>query len=191
MNLSKTMTDNWVMYTELSLRKGRDRVIENITQASGHKVVVDALLGGNYTFNNGLNFILEYWYKGSGYDNREWNALTNLTSISSSQLNTANYAQGVANLVQINQGLAPNYLRQNYLFSRFSYSNAWFGDLSLVHLLNLDDGSQFIRPAIEKEFADKFLIGLQVEQMLGQKNAEFGIRPWSTNVTLTFRVSFN
>lgn len=191
MNLSKTMTDNWVMYTELSLRKGRDRFIENITQQNSHEVVVDALLGANYTFNNGLNFILEYWHKGSGYDNKEWKTLNNLASISSSQLNTANHAQGIANLVQINQGLTPNYLRQNYLFSRFSYSNDWFGDLSLVHLFNLDDSSQFIRAAIEKEFASQYMVGLQVEQMLGQKDEEFGMRPWSTNITMTFRVSFN
>jgi hypothetical protein len=191
MNLSKTMTDNWVMYTELSLRKGRDRFIENITQQNSNKIVVDALLGANYTFNNGLNFILEYWHKGSGYDNKEWKVLNNLTSISSSQLNTANHAQGIVNLVQINQGLIPNYLRQNYLFSRFSYSNNWLGDLSLVHLFNLDDSSQFIRAAIEKEFASQYMVGLQVEQMLGQKDEEFGMRPWSTNITMTFRVSFN
>ncbi len=191
MNLSKTVNDNWVMYSELSLRKGRDRAINNVTFHNDDEMFVDALVGSNYTFDNGVSFYLEYWHQGAGYSRQEWRDVLTQTVNSSQQLNTINHASGLNQLITINQGLTPRYLRQNYLFSRFSYGfNSLNLELSLVHILNIDDSSQFIRALAEKEFAGRYHIGFQVEQMLGSKDDEFGIRPWSTNMTLNFRILF-
>lgn len=178
------------MYSELSLRKNRDREIANITQYGDHNIFVNMLIGLNYTFNNDLSFYLEYWHQGSGFDKKEWDNILNAVEIFSNQLNDQYHVSGYSGLGQINSALRSRYLRQNYLFSRLSYPVGQSIDLSLVHILNLDDTSQFIRILVEKEFADKYYIGVQVEQLLGHYDEEFAMRTWSTNITLNFNLVF-
>ena len=190
LNFSNTINDNWIVYSELSLRKNRDREILNITSNTNHNIFVNMLIGTNYTFTNDISLYLEYWHQGSGFDKTEWNNILNATEIYSNQLNTMDLPSGNAGLGQINSSLRSRFLRQNYLFSRVSYPVGQNLDLSLVHILNLDDTSQFIRALVEKEFADKYYVAFQVEQMLGHYDQEFAMRNWSTNVTLTFKVSF-
>ncbi|MCF6204427.1 MAG: hypothetical protein L3J59_12305 [Methylococcaceae bacterium] len=189
-NFSKNMNDNWILYSELSFRKGRDKLFIRNNEDTRDDIYIDAIFGSNYTFNNGLNIFLEYWHKSNGYDGNEWNTIIEETNFGISHINNNNLKIGIPQLGKINQSLRARFLRQNYLFSRFSYSFNKYFDLSLVHILNIDDSSQFIRALVEKEFGGNFGVGFQVEQYFGDEYEEFGIRPADSNYTLYFKSFF-
>lgn len=191
LNLSKSVNDNLILYSELSLRKGRDEKFTNVIHNDDNDIYSDALVGLNYAFKNGLNIYSEYWHKSSGYSNSEWDHVVRETKTGINALSSeSSFNSGFNQLGAVNLGLTPRFLRRNYLFNRLSYSVTDFFDMSLVHILNLDDRSQFIRALIEKEFLGKYGTGFQVEHMIGNDYEEFGIRPSSTNFTLYLKTFF-
>ena len=142
-NATKTVNDNLVTYFEFSVRKGRNPIFTDFSGTSGtnqqQDTFVDAMFGVNYTFNNGLNLVMEYWHKGSGYTAQQWNQLESHTQAATRLLQTREYLLGINQLVQLNQALNPIYLRQDYFFSRLNYTNT-FAELSLLYLFNLSSG---------------------------------------------------
>ena len=191
LNMSKSVNDNLIVYSELSLRKGRNKGFTNFTDDGDNDLYSDALVGLNYAFTNGLNIYSEYWHKSSGYDDSEWEHIRRETITGIDALyREPNFSLGLNQLGSVNLGLTPRFLRKNYLFNRLGYSITEFLDISLVHILNLDDRSQFIRALIENEFLGKYGVGFQVEQTIGNDYEEFGIRPSSTNFTLYFKAFF-
>ena len=118
MNYSQALGSNWVWYSEWSLREGRDRNILNVTRDSEEEKFFEGVIGSNYTFLNGVTWYAEYWYLENGYDNQEWREIVNLTAQSAGRLNTLNHESGLSQLVAINEGFRPRYLRQNLPFQQ-------------------------------------------------------------------------
>ncbi|MCK5829427.1 MAG: hypothetical protein KAH20_03915 [Methylococcales bacterium] len=188
-NFSKSMNDNWILYSELSFRDGRDKLYTNALK-SNKDVYSDGLIGSNYAFDNGLNVYFEYWRNSSGYRQKEWRHFLNETQVGIDHFRIPNDLLGLPLLGRINGGLRPRLLRKNYLFSRLSYSVDQIADLSLVYVYNIDDSSQFLRALIEREFSGKYSAGFQIEQFIGHDDEEFGMRPASTNFTLYLKTFF-
>lgn len=175
---SQTLNENLLWYSEISFRDERDRSIANITESTNDNIYVEANIGSNYTFRNGLNWYTEYWYMENGYDDREWAAITNLIDTSSAQLNTPNRGNGLAQLVAVNQGFQPIYLRQHYLFNRLHYGidNKKF---TMVYIQSLESNSGFTRLTADIETKSGYFLGLQLEYALGSNNEEFRMRSQS------------
>ncbi len=190
LNLSTTVNDNWVVYADVSLRRGRDRQLEGVTTHHHKNVFTDAVLGSNYSFNNGLGWYAEYWYQENGYSDSEWQSLIDLSQQSTAQLNSPAHGLGIEQLVSINQALKPLYLRQHYLFNRLSYAIDSNTETSLSHIFNLDDNSQLIRWHVQRNIADMQL-RLQLEHLAGQQQSAFAMRTAQTTVLLNLNWRFS
>lgn len=191
LTLSKTFTDNWVAYAEMSVDKGRDRSITGITQNDDQDRYLEAVIGSSFTFDNGLNHIIEYWHHGAGYTDQEWDDINATIDFASSQLNTVNALNGFQQLGAINQGLTPNLLRKNYLFNRLSYPIPGYQmELSLVHIANTDDHSHLARLSVKKLIHKNAAISLQLQQTYGNSDTEFGLRTLDTITTLNIKWMF-
>nr|VFK63177.1 MAG: hypothetical protein BECKUNK1418G_GA0071005_103027 [Candidatus Kentron sp. UNK]VFK71386.1 MAG: hypothetical protein BECKUNK1418H_GA0071006_106316 [Candidatus Kentron sp. UNK] len=199
-NLSHTLDDATVLYAESALRRGRDRSVI-ATDTSGNRIVegdqnknyFDSVMGGQYTFDNGVNLILEYQYNENGYSSSEWGAIQTFLQTNTQALSTPQtVARAIGNLRQGNQeiiGMDP--LRQQYLFSRLNYPQSWGDtDSSLILLQNLDDGSHLVRGRIEKDITDRVRAGVTAEYMAGGARDEFGLRPWDKAITFDLQIFF-
>lgn len=191
LTLSKTVSDNWVAYAESSLDKGRERNIANITQNQTHKHYLEAVVGSNFTFSSGLNHIVEYWHHGVGYTSEEWNSIITSIDLATQQLNTVNALGGIQQLVAINQGLTPELLRKNYVFSRLNYPiPSYRTELSLVNIANTDDQSHLMRLRLKKSLGKNTETSLQFQQTYGNNDSEFGMRTTSALATLNVKLIF-
>ena len=188
LNYSQTLNNNWVWYSEFSLREGRDRNILNVTEQDENKLFFEGIIGSNYTSSNGITWYAEYWYLENGYDDQEWEDILSLTAQSTARLVTPDHEAGLSQLVAINEGFRPRYLRQNYIFSRLSYSIKNAHDLSIVHIQNIDGNSGLTRLRYGIELTDRCQIELQVENIQGDKDQEFSVRVWKNYIGLTFTV---
>nr|VFK37868.1 MAG: hypothetical protein BECKTC1821E_GA0114239_1001125 [Candidatus Kentron sp. TC]VFK43098.1 MAG: hypothetical protein BECKTC1821D_GA0114238_10157 [Candidatus Kentron sp. TC]VFK51349.1 MAG: hypothetical protein BECKTC1821F_GA0114240_100157 [Candidatus Kentron sp. TC] len=199
-NLSHTFNDSTVLYTESALRRGRDRSVI-VADAAGNRIVegdrnkgyFDSVVGGRYTFDSGVNLILEYRYNGNGYGSGEWGTIQEFFETNTRGLSTPEtIAKAIGNLGQGNREIiGVDSLRQRYLFSRLNYPQSW-GDIdsSLILLNNLDDGSHLLRGRIEKDVTDRIRTGAMVEYRTGDSGDEFGLRPWNRAVTFDLKLFF-
>nr|VFJ45920.1 MAG: hypothetical protein BECKFM1743A_GA0114220_100306 [Candidatus Kentron sp. FM]VFJ46019.1 MAG: hypothetical protein BECKFM1743C_GA0114222_100336 [Candidatus Kentron sp. FM]VFK07048.1 MAG: hypothetical protein BECKFM1743B_GA0114221_100306 [Candidatus Kentron sp. FM] len=198
-NVSHTLNDSMVLYTESALRRGRDRSIV-ITDVSNNRIVdgnqdkyyFNGIAGGHYTFDNGVNLILEYLYNENGYSSGEWRAVQSFFQSNTQAITTPAVAQAIGNLGQGNQKIIGNdLLRRQYIFSRVNHPQ-WWGDTdsSLILLQNLEDGSRLLRGRVEKDLTDRIRAGIMAEYMTGGSWDEFGLRPWRRAVIADLKIFF-
>jgi len=199
-NLSHTLNDSTVLYTESALRHGRNRSVIVADTAGGGRIVrgdqdsvyFNGVAGGQYTFNNSVNLIMEYLYDENGYSSGEWGAVKGFFRSNTAALSTPAAAQAMANLGQGNQAIIDrDLLKQQYLFSRINHPH-WWGDTdaSLILLKNLDDGSYLLRGRMEKDITNRIRAGVMAEYMTGESWDEFGLRPWNRAVTFDLKFFF-
>nr|VFK53682.1 MAG: hypothetical protein BECKTUN1418F_GA0071002_102710 [Candidatus Kentron sp. TUN]VFK55270.1 MAG: hypothetical protein BECKTUN1418E_GA0071001_102710 [Candidatus Kentron sp. TUN] len=198
-NLSHTPDDAMVLYTESALRRGRDRAVV-VADTSGDRIVegdqdeyyFNSVAGGQYTFSNSVNLILEYLYDENGYSSGEWSAIQGFFQSNTQVLSTPAAAQGFANLSRGNREIIDNQLlRQQYLFLRLSHPQ-WWGDTdsSLILLKNMDDGSHLLRGRVEKDVTKRVRAGIMAEYMAGESWDEFGMRSWKHAVIFDLKFVF-
>nr|VFJ52655.1 MAG: hypothetical protein BECKDK2373C_GA0170839_10376 [Candidatus Kentron sp. DK] len=196
-NLSHTLNDATVLYTESALRRGRDRAVVDeggtkIGEGDQDRHYFNGVAGGQYTFGSGVNLILEYLYDENGYSSGEWRDTRRFFRANTQALSTPAAAQAMANLAQGNVDIIDrDLLRRQYVFSRLNHPQ-WWGDTdsSLILLNNLDDGSYLLRGRMEKDVTDRIRAGIMAEYMTGKDGSEFGLRPWSKAVVVDLKIFF-
>nr|VFK27544.1 MAG: hypothetical protein BECKMB1821G_GA0114241_102842 [Candidatus Kentron sp. MB]VFK32094.1 MAG: hypothetical protein BECKMB1821I_GA0114274_102941 [Candidatus Kentron sp. MB]VFK75644.1 MAG: hypothetical protein BECKMB1821H_GA0114242_10287 [Candidatus Kentron sp. MB] len=194
-NLSHTFNNSTVLYTESALRRGRDRSVvagDRIQEDNRNNYRFNGVAGGQYTFDNGVNLIMEYLYDENGYSSGEWRAVQGFFQSNTADLSTPGAPQAMANLGLGNQEIIDKaLLKQQYLFSRLNHPQ-WWGDAdsSLILLKNLDDGSYLLRGRMEKDIADHVRIGIMAEYLAGDSWDEFGLRSWKQAVIFDLKYFF-
>lgn len=184
LNLSATLGDSLVAYTETALRRGRDRsqvTAGTVEPGSRNQWVLNTVIGAQYTFTDATNLILEYQYDGNGFSDREWASIRSSAEgfISQIQDGGPSAAAAIGGLAQLDALAERNSLRRNYLFGRISHPKVLPNtEGSLLWLENLDDASGLARARLTRMLKGSYRLGLMVERMYGGAWSEFGGKPW-------------
>jgi hypothetical protein len=202
MDVSTTVNDKCVLYTDSAIRwggtrrkaiklvqDGSPRIYEITTPDDSQRPYLCSLLGGQYTFDNNVNVIVEYIYNGDGYNNTEWDNVINFI-----QYGAEEYKLGVApelmklNLLQTNNFMDIGKIRQHYGFIRISKADLWENiNISLVGYCSLDDQSFLINPTIDCSLGQNSLIGLTATFFFGNNRSEFGLTQWNYEIAVAYK----
>ncbi|HVT05422.1 MAG TPA: hypothetical protein VHL58_18835 [Thermoanaerobaculia bacterium] len=97
--------------------------------------VVSAVAGGQFTFRNGTNMVVEVFHSGEGLSPAEWEQFQNVA--------TKNDA---ASLLAANHSYQPLKMGREYAFVRLAIPQGGTGiDWEVVSIINLGDGSGLVR----------------------------------------------
>lgn len=198
-NLSATLGDALVAYTETSFRRGRDRA-EVMVSGTGagsaygigtddEQVFVNALGGAQYTFGNGVNVNAEYFRNGEGYSGAE---MDRISALRSAVLPRGRGAAALGALqARTRELLSSRNLRRNYAFLRVS--NIALGPsttLQLTTIRNLDDRSQFFRALATVTLTDQDLVQAFGDVFYGRRQSEYGMSAVAARILLLYRHHF-
>ena len=127
-----------------------------------------AAIGAQYTFETGLNVVVEYHRNGRGLDDEDWrNVLSGRRS----------------------PGSRP--ARQNTLFFRAAAADADARVApELIAIANLDDGGWTIVPALGWRFGDRVTIHARALRLTGDSRSLAGTAPVTTQITSGVTVRF-
>lgn len=146
---SMTVGDKLELHGELSLRDRRRTVLPQAAAPAPDQRLfyfqnrndVDwrgqLLIGGQYTTENQINFILEYLYNGEGYSNREFDRLTGEAGSAGAQL-AGDSAAGAAGFLGIANTLLGS-MKRHYLFAR----------VADTHLVDDVEAKAFVRLGLQ------------------------------------------
>jgi len=208
-DVSSTLSDKLILYTEGAFRWGSHKYEINVTSEGDAStprtyevidpdddddVYANIVVGGSYTFDNGTTLILEYIYNGDGYDSDEWDDIVDFI-----EYNNDAYLSGFfpdlakGNLALVNSDIMRfREMRKNYIFCRVSNSKIVDDtDAQIVFQLNADDMSYLITPIIDYKVASNFVMGLSATIFLGDDDdSEFGMMYWDADVSLVLKYYF-
>ncbi|RDD30360.1 hypothetical protein CR161_06325 [Prosthecochloris sp. ZM] len=141
--------------------------------------VHDILIGGQYTFENNLNLVVEYMYRGGGYESDQLDSYIEAAGLwmNSGALSTSEMA-GIVNGADQDALNAAAPLRSNYLFAGIFHPEVIRSvSLDLYSYLGLEDGSGFIVVMPTYKQSDSIDIYLRLKQFWGDSDTEFGLVP--------------
>lgn len=154
------------------------------------------LLGGQYTFENGINLIGEWLYHQSGYTNKEWKRIRQ--GIQNAQLEQnknplffpeTNPFSGF--LSQTLLQLQHTAFRQNYGFLRVFTNEfgARYESESIV-LMNLNDASFLFQEKLSKFWQEQWKGSLRWITFQGKPLSEYGLKPHRSQFALEVSYQF-
>jgi hypothetical protein len=135
-----------------------------------------ALIGGQYTFRNNLNVILELHHGGDGLAVSQWRAFTLLTE---------------HDLRAANQQFAPLHMARNYSFLRFQVPlQGGKADIELIAITSLRDRSTMARLSLTRRLTENISAYLIDSEFVGSRGSELSSIQIQRSTALGFRVSF-
>lgn len=158
------------------------------------------LLGGQYTFSNDVNIIVELYRTTHGYDDDEWKmaeqgideALRGGAWKNPNPPYTTTQGNPYAGFLMNTAAAVKNeQLRQNYLFFRLSSGESdshW--EWEQILFLNLDDNSQLHQAVIHKSWLEAVTSSLEVTLFRGDSRSEYGLNPYSEILSFTLEYHF-
>lgn len=203
-NISKTVNDNLILYTETSLRWGSDiKIVKLVKEGTPNifdiydpddskKVYPNIAAGGSYKFKHNVSIICEYIYKSDRYSNEEWNALINFIKYSYANFKNNLFQDMMkSNLLQANQLVKLKEMRKNYIYLRVINQEIYRKTTGeSVLFLNADDNSFFLSPSVEYKINEKTIIGFSTLFFSGNKDTEFGMTHWENELRMQYKYLF-
>lgn len=127
-------------------------------------------LGLNYSFNNNINLIMEYFYNGIGHSGKKYQNILDYSSAMSRMGDRGAYN------VMYSYGLFN--LAKHYCMQRISYSTTDYTiESSVSNLLNIIDGSGLINPKVSLLHDRKIKFNFEGGYFYGKQKTELRIQP--------------
>ena len=184
------------LHAEASLQRGSDAKVPvasgipgdapfHFVRADGHDLIARTLVGGQYTFGNGINVIAEYFYNGQGYSRSEFTRY--FRSLDAAGLDPT--LRGAASLGEATRNL--DFVQgQHFLFARL-------GDVLLpmkvrlvaFGVLNLEDGSHLVSSEVSRAWGD-VRASVGYDGFLGSRRSQFGSLPVAQQLRFFVRYFF-
>jgi hypothetical protein len=184
------------LHAEASLQCGSDAKVPvasgipgdapfHFVRVDGHDLVARTLVGGQYTFGNGINVIAEYFYNGQGYSRSEFTKY--FRSLDAAGLDRT--PRGAASLGEATRNL--DFVQgQHFLFARL-------GDILLpmkvrlvaFGVLNLEDGSHLVSSEVSRAWGD-VRVSVGYDGFLGSRRSQFGSLPVAQQLRFFVRYFF-
>jgi hypothetical protein len=162
---------------------------------NSNEIFYKLLLGGQYTFENGINIALEYYRNMDGLSTSEWNQWMKFVKfqngIQQGSIPVPPEVIGPSrdNLLWALQTLSPRGTMRDYLFGREYYS-AGGCDFEFIQLMNADDASVVLVPTISYRISEFFSVYGRFTSFLGKRDSEYGalFTKNSTNLGIQFQL---
>jgi hypothetical protein len=121
----------------------------------------EVLVGVDYTFENGLYCLAEFYYNGNASENS--NAL------------------GLDNYIQYLNGETHSLL-QTYTFLMWQYPLSDFVSVGMINFASLSDKSAALNPQLEWNAFEDVSISVLIGYYIGDENTEFGLQDWNGRI---------
>ncbi len=150
---------------------------------------VNALIGGTWTWKNGISMLFEAWHDGTAYTLDQWESLRNISLQQRALLGTGPPDTAVYNNLNWNSRIFsnPNILQNNMLL-RFYYDGERLDSFAEV-LWTPEDGGQAIRLSGEYEFNDNLRFFLSWRGLGGDPGSAYAEAPLRSNASFGLRAS--
>jgi hypothetical protein len=143
------------------------------------QIFYKALIGGQYTFDNGMNLALEYYHNAEGLSSQEWNRWMNFVRFQNAiQKGTITVPPELVEPSRLNllwslRTLSPRGTMRNYLFARGFYSEEnW--SFETICFMNATDLSTVLVQSITKRVWENCSLYIRYTEYLGRDSSEFG-----------------
>lgn len=143
------------------------------------QIFYKALIGGQYTFDNGVNLALEYYHNAEGLSSQEWKRWMNFVKFQNAiQKRTITVPQELVEPSRLNLlwslgTLSPRGTMQDYLFARgFFSAESW--SFEMICFMNTNDMSTVIIPSVTWRVIEKCSLSVRYTAFLGRDGSEFG-----------------
>ncbi|HYC90495.1 MAG TPA: hypothetical protein VEO54_14860 [Thermoanaerobaculia bacterium] len=155
-------------------------------EREGGRRYTEALVGGQYTFANGLNVIAELFHGGSGLTAGQWSAFRDDVAVARSRWATGD----VRPLLAANARYAPLQMARDYSFVRVSRAWPRRGGVELLAITNLRDGSTIARGTVSRELRANLQVYLLQTELLGNAGSELGYAQIERQTNFGFRLHY-
>jgi hypothetical protein len=146
---------------------------------NAQQIMWKTLAGGQYTFDNGLNVVFEYYYNYEGLSSSEWRKWLNFVKfhdeIQNNQIMMPPNMKIASriNLLEALRTLSPRGTMRNYIFNRWYYStNNWSSEI--LAMINANDWSSVLIPTITYRFSENFSLYGRFTKYSGNPDSEYG-----------------
>ncbi len=183
------------LHAEASLQRGSDAKVPvasvipgdapfHFRRENGDDLIPRAVVGGQYTFGNGVNVIAEYFYNGQGYSRAEFSRYFQFLDAAADGT-----LRGAAALGEATRNLE-SVQGQHFFFARL-------GDILLpmkvrlvaFGVLNLEDGSHLVSSEVSRDWGD-LRVTVGYDGFLGSRRSQFGSLPVAQQVRFFVRYFF-
>lgn len=144
------------------------------------RIFARILVGGQYTFENGVNIVLEVYHNGEGLSRKEWKRWMNFVTFHNDvqqgrvQAPAELAALSRANLLWSLTTLSPRGTMQDYLFARGFWSGEQWSAEAIV-FMNMDDGGSLVLiPTAARKVSKTLSLYARITSYLGGSGTEFG-----------------
>lgn len=196
LNWAKVIGSSLELHGEVLLKKGsstqyhRAIIIDNeqrIFAANPYatlfnqskRIFYKILLGGQYTFENGINIVLEYYHDAEGLNKLEWKRWMKFIKFHNSIQQGSITADPVLieasrlNILWALQTLSPRGTMSDYIFIRQYYSTgSW--SFEFIQFLNAQDFSAVIIPSADLAISEHVSFYSRLTSFIGGSDSEFG-----------------
>jgi len=184
LNFSSTMGESLEVHGEASLQKGTYRYYLNQTDPGHYEFIQKrkesqqlypkVLVGGQYTFSDNTNLVLEYYHNQEGYSSSEWRDYFEYLKFCGERYEDESLY--FSYLLMGNAYFDLTNFRQNYLFLRFSKPNILDRfEISSNNIYNLDDASLLMNVKIDYEGMQDLSVYVLGNFFFGKGDSEFGM----------------
>jgi len=184
LNFSSTIGESLEVHGEASLQKGTYRYYLNQTDPGYYEFIQKnkesqqlypkVLVGGQYSFSDNTNLVLEYYHNQEGYSSSEWRDYFEYLKFCGERYEDESLY--FSYLLMGNAYFDLTNFRQNYLFLRFSKPNILDRfEISSNNIYNLDDASLLMNVKIDYEGMQDLSIYVLGNFFFGKGDSEFGM----------------
>ncbi len=158
-----------------------------------NRIFYKLLLGGQFTFENGINIAIEFYRNNEGLSTTQWQRWMKFVMFQSDiqrglipmppeLIGPSHY-----NLLWALQTLSPRGAMQDYCFAREYWGLDRWG-IELIQFLNAQDLSAVIIPTVSFKLSDNFSTYGRLSQFTGKSDSEFGALFYKTTFNLGLQV---
>ena len=205
-SFSRTVGEALLGYADVTVRRGRDRMVVRDDPRPGagpgtflaegdnrSGVFLKSTVGAGVTLDSGATVNLEYHFDANGYSSREWDEITNLIVENDEARTDERFGElATGNLLRLGSRLDRFTLRRHYGFLRMQHPDL-SGDnvaaeMAVFH--NLADHSGSLGLRLERELGPNLLLGVEARHLYADDLDEYGLRTarlsGSVHVTVHF-----
>lgn len=170
---------------------GPDNQTLNTLVPGDDEHALNLLLGGQFTFENNTNFILEYLYNGSGMNQTDWDTYIDAVNDSRQNINHPIISAAHQGFL-LNSHNIVGLSRQRYLFLRAAFVEDGEDDtLSILSRINLDDSSFLSGINQVWNLSDAFVLTATANYFKGSRDSEYGWVPYELSVLASIETYFH
>ena len=192
LSLSRTLGESLLGYADVSLRRGRDRMVIRpdrrpeaaagaflTEEDDGAGLFAQSSIGAGYTLASGATFNLEYHFDANGYSTGEWEEIAGLIATNAGNRSDARLRESATgHLLWLTGQLDRFTLRRRYAFFRAQHPGLFGRDVAgaMIVFHNLADHSGSLSLRLERAMGPNLFLGIEGRRLYGGGLDEFALR---------------